>query len=98
MQIHRVGTQIRTRSLVRNSKRRGHQRPFESGPCGTGLNVKTLCRGLLVVLLLFCSAGAMAAGEQTPPPLGMTQAQFDQFLDTLSRAGATKPDADPGSS
>jgi small-conductance mechanosensitive channel len=48
--------------------------------------MKPICRAFLVMLFFWCSGGAALADEQTPLPLGMTQAQFDHFVDTLASA------------
>jgi small-conductance mechanosensitive channel len=48
--------------------------------------MKPICRAFLLVLFVWCSGGAALADEQTPLPLGMTQAQFDHFVDTLASA------------
>ena len=48
--------------------------------------MKPICRAFLLALFFWCSAGAALADEQSPLPLGMTQAQFDHFVDTLASA------------
>ena len=54
--------------------------------------MKTLSRTLLLVLLLLCPLGMMAAEERPPLPPGMTQAQFDQLVETIARAVVKKLD------